>query len=42
MNLSPFLEEKFKAATTTGDLKAVITDIMDEYDYGILIGSLET
>ena len=47
MNLPPFLGQKFKEAKTVDELKEVLTDIFDEYDFGILseyerrIGELE-
>lgn len=36
MNLPPHIKEKVKAAETIEDLKAAITDILDEYNFGIL------
>ena len=36
MNLPPLLERNFRAAKTVEELKEVIADILDEYDFGIL------
>lgn len=36
MDIPPFLEQKFKDAKTVDDLKAVIADILKEYNFGIL------
>jgi len=36
MNLPPVLENAFKNAETVSELKTVIAEILEEYDYGIL------
>ncbi|MFV9677862.1 MAG: hypothetical protein ACNYVW_09470 [Methanosarcinales archaeon] len=36
MNVPPYVEQKFKAAETIDNLKAVIVEILDEYNFGIL------
>lgn len=36
MNIPPFIEQKFKAAETVEELKEAITDILEEYNFGIL------
>jgi len=36
MNIPPHVKQKLETAKTVDNLKEVITDILDEYDFGIL------